>query len=76
MQRRQSSTRTPTLDELLGWMAVAKENLPEINDALIGSDQILEMSALLDRMQRVALALAFERDEERESGTRRIDRAA
>lgn len=50
-----------SLEVLLGWMGTAKENFPALNDAVIPADQILEISSLIDRMQRVGVALAEER---------------
>ncbi len=52
-----SFSRRQRLDNVLGWLQTAKENLPAINNNAVSSDQIASMSALVDRMQRVAHAL-------------------
>jgi hypothetical protein len=45
------------LTQILGWLRIAKENLPAINDALVPNDQIAEASHLLDRLHRAATNL-------------------
>jgi hypothetical protein len=52
-----SFSRRQRLENVLGWLQTAKENLPAINNNAVSSDQIASMSALVDRMQRVARAL-------------------
>ena len=45
------------LHEVAGYIALAKESLPAMNNAIVPPDQMLELSGLLDRMYRAAQAL-------------------
>ena len=47
------------LAHVMGWIRIAKENLPAINHGrnAVTPEQIARLSALLDRMQRRAVAL-------------------
>jgi hypothetical protein len=45
------------LRQIIGWTALAKENLPAINNAIVAADKVAAASALLDRMYRAAIAL-------------------
>lgn len=54
------------LENVLGWLETAKQNLPAINNNAVPSDQIASMSDLVDRMQRMARSL---------QSTQSIDRA-
>jgi hypothetical protein len=52
------NTDTDTrLRQIIGWTVVAKENLPDMNNALVASDKVAAVSALVDRMYRAAVAL-------------------
>jgi hypothetical protein len=42
------------LHNILAWIRTAKENLPAINNGLVSTDRIAEMSALLDRLHHAA----------------------
>jgi hypothetical protein len=45
------------LRDVIAWTMVAKENLPDLNNALVGADRVATASALIDRMYRAAVAL-------------------
>lgn len=45
------------LENIIGWVRTAKENLPSINDGQVTSDRISAVSALLDRLHQNALGL-------------------
>lgn len=45
------------LQEILGWLRTAKENLPAINDGAVSADRIVAASELIDRLHRSASAL-------------------
>jgi hypothetical protein len=40
------------------WLQTAKENLPDLNNSCVAADRIAALSALVDRMHRVATAAA------------------
>jgi hypothetical protein len=42
------------LENILAWIRTAKENLPAINNGLVSTDRIAEMSALVDRLHHAA----------------------
>ena len=42
------------LENVMAWIRTAKENLPAINNGLVSTDRIAEMSALLDRLHLAA----------------------
>ena len=42
------------LENILAWIRTAKENLPAINNGLVSTARITEMSALLDRLHLAA----------------------
>lgn len=44
------------LDDVRRWLQTAKENLPDLNNGLVAADRIAALSALVDRMHRVATA--------------------
>jgi hypothetical protein len=45
------------LANIIGWVQTAKEILPALNEGSVTADRIAQMSALLDRMHRIAVAL-------------------
>ncbi|HEY4187382.1 MAG TPA: hypothetical protein VGP07_20065 [Polyangia bacterium] len=55
-----TNARNQRLENVLGWLQTAKENFPAINNNAVPSDRIAALSELLDRMQRVALALTVD----------------
>lgn len=48
------------LENVLGWVRLAKENLPAVNNGTVAGDQIAELSGLLDRMHKLARAIEAE----------------
>jgi hypothetical protein len=46
------------LDDVRRSLQTAKENLPDLNNGCVTADQIAALSALIDRMHRVATAAA------------------
>ena len=48
------------LHDVAAWAAVAKENLPDINDARVSAGKVAAVSALVDRLYLAAVALAQE----------------
>lgn len=49
--------REARMDKVLGWLETAKEVFPAINNNAVPSDRIAAASELVDRMQRIAVAL-------------------
>jgi hypothetical protein len=45
------------LENVLRWLQTAKQNLPDLNNGAVTADRIASASALVDRMQRAAIAL-------------------
>lgn len=46
------------LANVMNWLATAKQNLPALSDGTLGAYRVAEASALIDRMHKVARALA------------------
>jgi hypothetical protein len=44
-------------ENIIGWLRIAKQNLPSINDGQVTPDRVGRMSALLDRLHESALRL-------------------
>ncbi len=53
------------LDNIMGWLLAAKQNLPAINDGQVTPDRISQMSALLDRLHASANGLRLQIQAER-----------
>lgn len=49
-QHRPEGQLEERLENILSWIRTAKENLPAINNGLVSTDRITEMSALIDRL--------------------------
>ena len=46
------------LQNVLRWLQTAKENLPDLNNGGVPADRMTSLSALVDRMHRLALEAA------------------
>jgi hypothetical protein len=53
-----TSSQQNRLENVLGWVRTAKENLPAINNGVVTADRIARLSGLLDRMHRLASAIS------------------